>query len=158
VQICALCWLFLLSLPPSYTDCIEPSGPAQACNGNALPLQILSDMHTQIHQCPSGCPQLLPDLQGCTHFPNKKKYWCQKGDYEQVPHLGAISQNLVAWSTSARDLCTHAVNTLQPFSDWQLLYLPPGLTFKNHTWCSFCVQCFVRISEQTATFVLYTIN
>ena len=32
------------------------------------------------------------------------------------------------------------------------------LTFKNSTWCSLCVQCFVRISEQTATFALYSIN
>ena len=33
-----------------------------------------------------------------------------------------------------------------------------GLTFKNSTWCSLCVECFVRISEQTATFVLNIIN
>ena len=33
-----------------------------------------------------------------------------------------------------------------------------GLTFKNSTWRSFCVECFVRISEQTATFALYIIN
>jgi len=26
------------------------------------------------------------------------------------------------------------------------------------TWCSICVECFVLISEQTATFVLYIIN
>jgi len=29
---------------------------------------------------------------------------------------------------------------------------------KNSTWCSLCVECFVRISEQTATFALYVIN
>ena len=34
----------------------------------------------------------------------------------------------------------------------------PGLTFKNCTWCRVCVECFVRISEQTATFALYSIN
>ena len=33
-----------------------------------------------------------------------------------------------------------------------------GLTFKNSTWCSLCFECFVRISEQTATFALYIIN
>ena len=33
-----------------------------------------------------------------------------------------------------------------------------GLTFKNSTWHLICVECFVRISEQTATFVLYIIN
>ena len=33
-----------------------------------------------------------------------------------------------------------------------------GLTFKNSLRCSFCVECFVRISEQTATFALYIIN
>ena len=36
--------------------------------------------------------------------------------------------------------------------------LPPGLTFKNSTWCSPCVQCFVRISEQRAAIVLYIIS
>jgi hypothetical protein len=33
-----------------------------------------------------------------------------------------------------------------------------GLTLKNSTWRSLCVECFVRISEQTATFALYNIN
>ena len=33
-----------------------------------------------------------------------------------------------------------------------------GLTFNNSTWCSLCVECFVGISEQTATFVSYVIN
>jgi len=35
---------------------------------------------------------------------------------------------------------------------------PPGLIFKNSTWCSLCVEWFVRISEQTTTFALYGIN
>jgi hypothetical protein len=39
-----------------------------------------------------------------------------------------------------------------------LCTVPTGLTFKNSTWCSLCVECFVRISEQTATFALYNIN
>jgi len=29
---------------------------------------------------------------------------------------------------------------------------------KNSTWCSLCAECFVHISEQTATFALYIIN
>ena len=33
-----------------------------------------------------------------------------------------------------------------------------GLKFKNSTWFSLCVECFVRISEETATFALYIIN
>ena len=33
-----------------------------------------------------------------------------------------------------------------------------GLTFKNSTWRSPCVECFLRISEQTATWALYIIN
>ena len=41
---------------------------------------------------------------------------------------------------------------------WRLLYVPPGLTFKNSTWRSLCVECFVRVSEQTATFALYVFN
>jgi len=28
-------------------------------------------------------------------------------------------------------------------------YHPSGLKYKNSTWCSLCVQCFVRISEQS---------
>jgi hypothetical protein len=32
-----------------------------------------------------------------------------------------------------------------------------GLTLKNSTCCSLCVECFVRISEQT-TFAVYVIN
>jgi hypothetical protein len=34
----------------------------------------------------------------------------------------------------------------------------PGLTFKNSTRCSLCVECFVRISEQTANFTLDSIK
>jgi hypothetical protein len=37
-------------------------------------------------------------------------------------------------------------------SNWE------GVTFKNSTWCSLCVECFVRISEQTATFAISVIN
>ena len=33
-----------------------------------------------------------------------------------------------------------------------------GLTFKNSTWRSLCVECFIRISEQTATFALHIID
>jgi hypothetical protein len=32
------------------------------------------------------------------------------------------------------------------------------LTFKNSTWCSLSVECFVRISEHTMTFALYVIK
>jgi len=33
-----------------------------------------------------------------------------------------------------------------------------GLTLKHITWCSLCVECFVRISGQTAAFALYIIS
>jgi hypothetical protein len=33
-----------------------------------------------------------------------------------------------------------------------------GLTFKISTWCSLYFDCFVRISEQTATFCFCTIK
>jgi hypothetical protein len=36
--------------------------------------------------------------------------------------------------------------------------VPQGLIFKNSTWCSLCVECFVRIWDQTSAFVLYVIN
>ena len=45
-----------------------------------------------------------------------------------------------------------------PFKAGRFLYVPPGLTFKNSTWRSLCVELFVRISEQTATFALYIVN
>ena len=47
-------------------------------------------------------------------------------------------------------------NLLKPsgFFRYHQLYL----TFKNSTWSSLCVECFLRISEQTATFPLYIIN
>jgi histidinol dehydrogenase len=39
------------------------------------------------------------------------------------------------------------------------LYVPPGLTFNNSTFCPHRVfMCFVRISEQTAIISLYSIN
>ena len=44
------------------------------------------------------------------------------------------------------------------FKAWRFLYVPPDLTFKNSTLYSLCVECFVRIAAQTASFVLYIIN
>ena len=44
------------------------------------------------------------------------------------------------------------------FQSLTVPYIRPCLTFKNSTWCSPCVQCFVRISEQTATFAVYIIK
>jgi hypothetical protein len=59
--------------------------------------------------------------------------------------------------------CFHSnrnVNTvsgwLRPTEDTRLTYVPPGLKLKNSTWCSLCVECFIRISEQTAIFTLYS--
>jgi hypothetical protein len=40
-----------------------------------------------------------------------------------------------------------------------LLYVPPGLTFDNPTFCPYSVfMCFVWISERTAIISLYSIN
>jgi len=44
------------------------------------------------------------------------------------------------------------------FKAYRFLYVPPGSTFRNSTWYSLCVRCFVRISEQTAAFAVYSIN
>ena len=44
------------------------------------------------------------------------------------------------------------------FKAYRFLYVPTGLKFNNSTWCPLCVECFVRISEHTATFPLYIIN
>jgi hypothetical protein len=48
--------------------------------------------------------------------------------------------------------CT--INLLKPNG----FYVPPGLTFKNSTWCSLCVEWFVWTSEETEIFALYVIN
>jgi hypothetical protein len=46
-----------------------------------------------------------------------------------------------------------------PFKAQWLLYVPPGLTFTNSTFCPHSVfMCFVWISEQTAIISLYSIN
>ena len=72
--------------------------------------------------------------------------------------------------TVTRDVCQftflHHVRLVTWSDRWCINHLKPsgyftyhqGLTFKNSTWRSLCVECFVRISEQTATFALYSIN
>jgi ribosomal protein S26 len=48
--------------------------------------------------------------------------------------------------------------TIPSKAQW-LLYVPPGLTFSNCTFCSHSVfMCFMWISEQTAIISLYSIN
>jgi len=46
----------------------------------------------------------------------------------------------------------------EPSKAYRFLYVPPGITLKNSTWCSLCVECFVHISELTATFASYIIS
>ena len=45
-----------------------------------------------------------------------------------------------------------------PLVTLQLLYVLPALTFKNSTYFWHCFMCFMSISEQAATFVLYNIK
>jgi hypothetical protein len=46
-----------------------------------------------------------------------------------------------------------------PFQAWWLLYVPPGLTCNNSTFCPHSVfMCFVWVWEQTAIISLYNIN
>jgi hypothetical protein len=52
-----------------------------------------------------------------------------------------------------------AVRTGSSFKAQWLLYVPPGLTFPNSTFCPHSVfMCFVWISEQTVIMSLYSIN
>jgi hypothetical protein len=52
-----------------------------------------------------------------------------------------------------------AENVTEHFNAQWLLYVPPGLTFTNSTFCPHSVfMCFVWISEQTAIVSLYSIN
>jgi hypothetical protein len=49
--------------------------------------------------------------------------------------------------------------TLNLLKAQRLLYVPPGLTFSNSTFCPHSVfMCFVWVSEQTAIISLYGIN
>jgi hypothetical protein len=49
--------------------------------------------------------------------------------------------------------------SLYPTAIKGLLYVPPGLTFNNSTFCPHSLfMCFVWISEQTAIISLYSIN
>ena len=53
-------------------------------------------------------------------------------------------------------LCFYTSLTfVQPFKAYRFLYVPPGLTFRNSTWCSICVERFVRSTEQTANFAIF---
>jgi hypothetical protein len=55
--------------------------------------------------------------------------------------------------------CQNSIIPLQPSTAQWLLYVPPGLTFTNSTFCPHSVfMCFVWISEQTAIISLYGIN
>jgi len=47
---------------------------------------------------------------------------------------------------------------IYPLKGNRFLYVPPGLTFKNSTRCPLCAECFVWISEHTATFAVYVIH
>ena len=53
------------------------------------------------------------------------------------------------------DILQSIINLLKPSG---FFTYHKGLIFKNSTWCSLCVEWFVRISEQTATFALHVIN
>jgi len=51
------------------------------------------------------------------------------------------------------------IHNSDPFKAQWSLYVPPGLTLKNSTFCPHTVfVCFVWISEQTAIISLYNIN
>jgi hypothetical protein len=52
----------------------------------------------------------------------------------------------------------HKAGSCTLIAHWSL-YVPPGLTFNNSTFCPHSVvMCFVWISEQTANISLYNIN
>jgi hypothetical protein len=56
-------------------------------------------------------------------------------------------------------VCLWLTRHHQPFKAQQSLYVPPGLTFTNSTFCPHSIfMCFVLISEQTAIISLYSIN
>jgi hypothetical protein len=70
-------------------------------------------------------------------------------------HLWGYSINSQSGNGSASELSNSCINHLKPSG---FFYVPPALTFKNSTRFSLCIEGFVRISEQTATFALYIIN
>ena len=58
-------------------------------------------------------------------------------------------------SVSCRSRTHSKINLLKPSGFFTYRHIWQR---KNSTWCSLCVECFVQISEQTATFALYIIN
>jgi len=53
----------------------------------------------------------------------------------------------------------HTMFMIWPLKAQWSLYVPPGRTFSNSTFCPYSVfVCFVWISEQTAIISLYNIN
>jgi hypothetical protein len=90
-------------------------------------------------------------------------------DFNINRHQSAAKYNLYSctlkYTQNRNIIAMKACNSNTKSSDVSLsvkaylfLYVPQGLTLKNSTWCSLCVDCFVRVSEQTATFALYNIN
>jgi len=67
-----------------------------------------------------------------------------------------VSENV---RSNAHSITPFVQDTLQPFQAHWLLYVPPGLTFKNSMFCPHSVfMCSVWISEQTQIISLYSIN
>jgi hypothetical protein len=77
---------------------------------------------------------------------------------EQTAIISLYSINWLVFITKTE--CVYcAVRTGSPFKAQWLMYLLPGLTFTNSTFCPHSVfMCFVWISEQTAIISLYSIN
>ena len=89
-----------------------------------------------------------------SHLPHRNDYWYIETAFKLITVTdNYFPQIITLYST----LWNHRIqfNLLKPSG---FFTYHQGLTFKNSTWCSLCVECFVRISEQTATFVLYIIN
>ena len=81
--------------------------------------------------------------------------------HQQIHNLGKISiiYTLITWTISlVSAIIRHPQGYFNLLTPSSFFTYHQGLTFKNSTWCSLCVECFVRISEQTATFALYSIN
>jgi hypothetical protein len=81
-------------------------------------------------------------------------YWMGGGGANNSLHKQATSVQ-AAFCLLCLLFITHSLT----FVAYWLVYVPPGLTFNNSTFCPHSVfMCFVWISEQTAIVSLYSIN
>jgi hypothetical protein len=114
--------------------------------------------------CAKLSPRVLLEVgRGCTRSAApRRKASSNSTQYDTA--LFGLHRPTVATQTSHPSLqdmhvgCLYQTQFIAGKTAWSL-YVPPGLTFNNSTFCPHTVfMCFVWISEQTAIISLHSIN